>query len=72
MKNMRIHYITGASKNASEALSMAMQLWSVPRNKRGRIAGVQELVETINATSVKLRNLCTTHGNDLEEKRTDA
>lgn len=67
MKNMRIHFITGAAKNAAESLTMAMQIWSVQYKKRGSIDGVQELIETINATSIKLRNLCIRHGNEFEE-----
>ena len=72
MNNMRIHFITGAAKNSAESLTMAMQLWSVPHKKRGSADGVQELIEIINATSIKLRNLCVRHGYELEEKQPDA
>lgn len=72
MENMRIHFITGATKNSAEALSMAMQIWSIPYKKRGEIEGVQELIETINATSIKLRNLCISHGYKINDKQPDA
>ncbi len=53
---LKIHYITTAQKNAAEALSMAMQLWDIPYNECEK-KGIQELVQIINITAIKLKNL---------------
>ena len=58
MISLRINFITTAAKNASESLSMAMQLYNLDYKQRGDIDGIQELVGIINSASVKLRNLC--------------
>ncbi len=66
---MRKHFITGASRNSSEALSMAKGLWERPFDERGYLDGVQEMVEVINTASIKLRSLCERHDYRFAEAR---
>jgi len=63
------HYITKATMNATEALMGAMQLLMEPYEERGRVEGVQELVELINATSVKLRRVCQSYEYTIKERK---
>lgn len=69
---LKNHYITRAARNTSEALMMAMQLWMQPHAKRGDIDGVQEFVETINAASIKLRDICERHEYNMEAAKSKA
>lgn len=69
---LKKHYITGAARNTTEALMMAMQLWMQPYAKRGDLDGVQEFVETINASAIKLRNICERHEYNMEEAKNKA
>ena len=54
------HYIKTASKNSAEALAMAMCLVCSEKNIHANVnlKNVQDLVDIINITSIKLKNLC--------------
>jgi hemolysin-activating ACP:hemolysin acyltransferase len=67
MKDLQKHFITKSARNASEALAMAMFLWV--DSDIGKLYGVQELVETINSSAIKLRNICDRHAFNIEEAR---
>lgn len=66
--SIKSHYIAGAARNTTEALMMAMQLWTLPHVKRGDLDGVQEFVEIINASAIKLRNICERHEYNMNER----
>ena len=54
------HYIKTASKNSAEALAMAMCLICEEKNinAKANARSVQDLVDIINITSIKLKKLC--------------
>ena len=61
MKNLRIHFITNASRNCSEALAMAMQLWSDQEIDRGTLVGIQEITTILNDAAKSLQKICEHH-----------
>lgn len=66
--SIKSHFIAGAARNTAEALMMAIQLWDMSYEKRGALDGVQEFVETINASAIKLRRICERHEYRMNER----
>ena len=67
MTKLKLHYITNTQKNAAEALSMAMQLWSIPHKECDK-KGIQDLIQIINTTAISLRNLAQSYEREINGK----
>lgn len=64
---LKIHYITTTQKNAAEALSMAMQLWSIPHKECDK-KGIQDLIQIINTTAIRLKTLAESYEREINNK----
>lgn len=55
---LKQNYITNASRNATEALSMALHLSMQKEANFKRMQGVYALIKLLNANACALRNIC--------------
>ena len=55
---LKQNYITNASRNATEALSMALHLSMQDEANFKRMQGAYALIKLLNANACALRNIC--------------
>ena len=55
---LKQNYITNASRNATEALSMALHLSMRGHAERKQLRHIQALVQLLNANALALRSMC--------------
>ncbi len=72
MADMKRHYITGAAKNAAEALGMAMHLTMSSKASQYDVMGIQDLVKAVNSASIALRKACLRQEESLKDKAHNA